>query len=101
MYVGKRFSSLEDGEFNQLFLDFRYTCYRLETLQRYDVSYEREGYDRFLAGETQGESPALTNWIDGTIRPWQRASKCGECMWSKNRCRTTCAMSSAGRTSTP
>ena len=68
MYVGKRFSSLEDGEFNQLFLDFRYTCYRLETLQRYDVSYEREGYDRFLAGETQGESPALTNWIDGTIK---------------------------------
>lgn len=39
--MGKVFSSLADEEFNRLFLDFRYTAYRLETLQRYDVSYER------------------------------------------------------------
>jgi hypothetical protein len=65
--VGKRFSSLEDNKFNQLFFNFRYTCYRLETLQRYDVSYEKEEYSRFLAGEIQGESRGITGWIEGTV----------------------------------
>jgi hypothetical protein len=65
--MGKRFLSLEDAEFNQLFFDFRYTCYRLETLQRYDVSYEREDYGRFLAGEAQGEPSGLRSWTDGTV----------------------------------
>jgi hypothetical protein len=75
MYVGKRFSSLEDGEFNQLFLDFRYTCYRLETLQRYDVSYEKEEYGHFLAGENQGESRGIASWIDGTVSKAVAAGK--------------------------
>ncbi len=66
--MGKVFTSLEDDEFNRIFLDFRYTSYRLETLQRYDVSYEKDEYSRFLAGEAQGESRGITGWIEGTVR---------------------------------
>jgi len=73
--VGKLFSSLEDDEFNRMFLDFRYTCYRLETLQRYDVSYEKEEYARFLAGENQGASPAIADWIEGTVSKAVTAGK--------------------------
>jgi hypothetical protein len=58
---------LEDDEFNRIFLAFRYTSYRLETLQRYDVSYEKTEYGRFLAGEAQGESRGITGWIEGTV----------------------------------
>lgn len=74
--MGTCFSSLEDDEFNRLFLDFRYTCYRLETLQRYDVSYEREEYRRFLAGEAQGASPGIAGWIEGTVSKAVSAGKC-------------------------
>ena len=73
--MGKRFSSLEEDEFNRLFLDFRYTCYRLETLQRYDVSYEKEEYSRFLAGEAQGASRGITGWIEGTVSKAAAADK--------------------------
>lgn len=73
--MSTRFSSLEDGEFNQLFLGFRYTCYRLETLQRYDVAYEREEYGRFLAGETQGASRGITGWIEGIVSKAVSAGK--------------------------
>lgn len=73
--MGRLFSSLEDDEFNRMFLDFRYTCYRLETLQRYDVSYEREEYARFLAGEAQGASRSITGWIEGTIGKAMAAGK--------------------------
>jgi hypothetical protein len=45
--VGRIFSSLDDEDFNRLFLDFRYMAYRLETLQRYDVSYEKNEFGRF------------------------------------------------------
>ncbi|HEX4833992.1 MAG TPA: hypothetical protein VH478_23200 [Trebonia sp.] len=57
---------MDDEDFNRLFLDFRYTCYRLETLQRYDVSYERAEYDQFLAGEPQDMAP-MAEWIETTI----------------------------------
>jgi hypothetical protein len=65
--VGKIFTSLEDDGFSRLFLDFKYSSYRLEALQRYDVSYEKDEYSRFLAGEAQGESRGITGWIEGTV----------------------------------
>jgi hypothetical protein len=65
--VGRLFSSLDDDEFNRFFLEFRYTAYRLETLQQYDVSYERSNYSRFLAGEPCPDDPAISEWVDGTV----------------------------------
>jgi hypothetical protein len=73
--VGRVFSSLDDDDFNQLFLDFRYTSYRLETLQRYDVSYEKNEFSRFLSGETRGTFPGITGWIDGTVAKAAEAGK--------------------------
>ncbi|WP_434740572.1 DUF6879 family protein [Micromonospora sp. SH-82] len=63
----RSFTSLDDDGFNRLFRDFRYTAYRLETLQRYDVSYEQDEFARFLAGETRGEFPGIAAWCD-TVR---------------------------------
>jgi len=73
--VGRVFSSLDDEEFNQLFLDFRYTCYRLEALQQYGVSYERNEFGRFLAGESRGTFPGIAGWIDGTVSKAVHAGK--------------------------
>jgi hypothetical protein len=65
--VGRVFLSLGDEEFNRLFLDFRYTAYRLETLQRYDVAYEKNEFSRFLSGESRGTFPGISEWIDNTV----------------------------------
>lgn len=73
--MGRTFTSLADGEFNQMFLDFRYTAYRLETLQRYDVSYEKDEFSRFLSGETRGEFPGIAEWIGGTVTKAVSAGK--------------------------
>ncbi|ROO51253.1 hypothetical protein EDC02_6125 [Micromonospora sp. Llam0] len=70
----RSFTSLDDDEFNQLFRDFRYTAYRLETLQRYDVSYEQDEFTRFLAGERRGEFPGIAAWCD-TVRAAVSAGK--------------------------
>ncbi|MGC4808204.1 DUF6879 family protein [Micromonospora sp. DT233] len=70
----RSFTSLDDDEFNRLFRDFRYTAYRLETLQRYDVSYEQDEFARFLAGETRGEFPGIATWCD-TVRAAVEAGK--------------------------
>ncbi|GAA1461918.1 hypothetical protein NE857_13630 [Nocardiopsis exhalans] len=43
---------VSEAEFDQFFEDCRYTAFRLETLQVYDVSYEEEAFRRFL---TDGE----------------------------------------------
>jgi hypothetical protein len=72
--MARVFSSLDDEGFSQLFTDFRYTSYRLETLQGYDVPYEREEYSQFLAGQTQDMSEMM-EWIDGTIAPAIKAGK--------------------------
>lgn len=69
------FTSLDDPEFNRLFHDFRFTAYRLETLQHYDVTYEREEFRRFLSGESRGEFPGIRQWIEGTVRPAVQAGK--------------------------
>jgi hypothetical protein len=42
---------LADPAFAQLFTDVRRSWFRLETLQRYDVPYERDELQRFLRGE--------------------------------------------------
>ena len=65
--MGRVFTSLGDREFNRLFLEFQYTAYRLEVLQRYDVSYEEDEFSRFLAGESRGEFPGISEWINGTV----------------------------------
>lgn len=70
----RSFTSLDDPEFNQLFRDFRYTAYRLETLQRYDVSYEQDEFARFLLGESRVEFPGITAWCD-TVRAAVSAGK--------------------------
>jgi hypothetical protein len=50
-----------DPAFERLFLEVRVSWFRLETLQRYDAEYERDGYGAFLRGEPVDNSPG----------PWQ------------------------------
>lgn len=70
----RSFTSLDDEDFNRLFREFRYTAYRLETLQRYDVSYEQDEFARFLAGESRGTFPGIATWCD-TVRAAVSAGK--------------------------
>lgn len=60
--MSDRIEDVGSEEFARLFTSFRHTAYRLETLQRYDVSYEEEPYRAFLAGEPQPEDPAKNDW---------------------------------------
>lgn len=73
--MGRRFTSLSDEEFTRLFHDFRSTAYRLERMQKYDVSYERDEFGQFLAGENRGRFPGIDAWINDTVRPAVRAGK--------------------------
>ncbi|MBW8485551.1 DUF6879 family protein [Actinomadura parmotrematis] len=73
--MGRTFDSLDDEEFNRLFADFRYTAYRLEALQVYDVSYEKDEFVRFLGGEDRGVFPGIAGWIEQTVRPAAQAGK--------------------------
>ncbi|MER6173974.1 DUF6879 family protein [Streptosporangium sp. NPDC001681] len=59
-----KFLSLSDPRFNSLFVEFRHTAYRLETLQAYDVSYEQEAFDRFLVGGPRGRFSGIEDWVD-------------------------------------
>jgi hypothetical protein len=52
---------LADPAFERLFTDVRRSWFRLETLQRYDVPYERQPFAAFLRGEP----------IDTAPGPWQ------------------------------
>ncbi|WP_052745523.1 DUF6879 family protein [Allosalinactinospora lopnorensis] len=51
-------------EVEQLFAEFRYTAFRLETLQIYAADYENEDFRRFIADEQQSLPPTLsdTEW---------------------------------------
>ncbi|WP_245690906.1 DUF6879 family protein [Sinosporangium album] len=69
------FRSLDDPEFNRFFSEFRFTAYRLESLQRYDVSYEKAEFDLFLAGRQRGEFPGIAQWISETVKPARGAGK--------------------------
>ncbi|MER6573924.1 DUF6879 family protein [Streptomyces sp. NPDC001093] len=73
--MGRKFYSLADEEFNRLFTEFKFTAYRLESLQRYDVSYEQDEFARFLSGEARGEFPGIAEWIDGTVAKAVAAGK--------------------------
>lgn len=53
---------VDEAEFERLFAEFRYTAFRLETLQNYAVDYEKEPLRRFLSGEPFGHSPILAEW---------------------------------------
>ena len=61
------FSSLDDVDFKQLFVDFKYTAFRLETLQHYEVPYESRDFSRFLAGGRVEEFEGIREWIDETV----------------------------------
>lgn len=54
-------TDLSDPAFGRLFTNIRSSWFRLETLQRYDVEYERADLAAFLRGEQ----------LDTTPGPWQ------------------------------
>jgi hypothetical protein len=54
-------SDINDPTFGRLFTDIHSSWFRLETLQHYDVEYEREDLAAFLRGEP----------IDTNPGPWQ------------------------------
>ncbi|MFD0856816.1 DUF6879 family protein [Actinomadura adrarensis] len=57
-------TSLSDDRFRSLFRDFRKSAFRLETLQVYDVSYEREDFESFLAGQARGEVSGISGYAE-------------------------------------
>lgn len=57
----RRITSLDDPAFGRLFTGVRKSWRRLETLQTYDVGYERDEYEAFLRGEP----------LDTTWGPWE------------------------------
>ncbi|GGL20931.1 hypothetical protein Sme01_23350 [Sphaerisporangium melleum] len=73
--MGRVFRSLDDAEFNRFFAEFRFTAYRLESLQRYDVSYEKAEFDLFLNGRRRGEFPGIAQWIERTVRPARHSGR--------------------------
>lgn len=61
--------SLEDSRFTNLFTSFTDSAWRLETLDCYDVGYEREAFDHFLEGDTSLIADSMRSWIDEVIAP--------------------------------
>ncbi|NKY96680.1 hypothetical protein HGB44_03180 [Nocardiopsis dassonvillei subsp. albirubida] len=53
---------LTEEEFDYLFQECRYTAFRLETLQAYDVGYEREAFAAFMADGELIESDSQQEW---------------------------------------
>ncbi len=51
-------------EFERCFTDFRYTAFRLETLQNYSVGGEKDPFKRFMSDGFQGFSAAVYEWGD-------------------------------------
>jgi hypothetical protein len=49
-------------EFTSRFKTFRYTAYRLETLQSYDVPQEEDSLAAFLAGDPVSFGPSKDDW---------------------------------------
>ncbi len=72
--MGIRITDVTSSEFDALFTSFDHTAYRLETLQVYDVSYEIEPYEAFLAGHPQPYDPAKDQWVS-MIRDAVRSGK--------------------------
>lgn len=55
---------ITDGEFGDLLRTFRRSAFRLETQPAYAMSYERDDFEAFLAGEPR--QPDQADWF----RPW-------------------------------
>jgi hypothetical protein len=55
-------NSLAGASFGERFKTFRYTAYRLETLQSYDVPQEEESLAAFLAGDPVSFGPPKDGW---------------------------------------
>lgn len=72
--MGYRIQDVGGEEFARLFTSFEHTAYRLETLQRYDVTYEDEPYRAFMAGESRPSDPSKAQWT-GMIREAVAAGK--------------------------
>lgn len=53
---------LDDPEFARLFTEVDRSWFRLETLQHYDVSYEREPFDAFHSGRPMPHDPGDDEW---------------------------------------
>jgi hypothetical protein len=53
---------LAEEEFDRFFQECRYTAFRLETLQAYDVSYERAAFAAFLADGELIASESQQEW---------------------------------------
>lgn len=60
MMARARITSLDDPAFGCLFTSVQRSWFRLETLQSYDVSYERSEFEAFLEGGTP--STAWSPW---------------------------------------
>jgi Family of unknown function (DUF6879) len=60
--VGHRITDVASPEFDALFTNFEFTAYRLEALQRYDVSYEIEPYRAFTEGRPRPRDTAKNAW---------------------------------------
>ena len=69
-----RSRTLNTEEFNRFFDDCRYTAFRLETLQVYDVGYEEEAFRRFLASGEVITTDSHDEWarIVGSGRRFSR-----------------------------
>ena len=61
--MGRRITDVTSAEFDALFTSFEHTAYRLETLQAYDVSYEVEPYQAFMAGHPRPHDPSKDQWV--------------------------------------
>lgn len=62
--MGRRILDVTSAEFDALFSGFEHTAYRLETLQSYDVSYEVEPYQAFMAGHRRPADSSKDQWVD-------------------------------------
>ena len=72
--MGRRIESVTSVEFDALFTSFEHTAYRLETLQAYDVSYEVEPYQTFMAGRPRPADSSKDEWV-GMIKTAVEAGK--------------------------
>jgi hypothetical protein len=61
--MGRRIEDVTSAEFDALFASFEHTAYRLETLQAYDVSYEVEPYQAFMAGHPRPRDSSKDQWV--------------------------------------
>lgn len=61
--------SLNDHTFTSLFTSFTDSAWRLETLDVYDVEYERQAFTAFMDGDTSLIHDRPSAWIDDVITP--------------------------------